>query len=135
MIEIANIFDEESLREHMRYVYFAAANSDERPMKYSLTEHAERDVIYKAARWHHRTKGSTLVANWVACPDCARAIVLAGISTVVCHQQCMDRTPDRWREMVDLGLFILKQGGVEVRQWSGTVGRVDNLNNGEIWQP
>ena len=170
MIEIANIFDEASLRKYMLEAYLSAVNSDdksthngavlvrlndslcygwnhfldgfgefpqhhERPMKYSLTEHAERDVIYKAVCCGFRTKGSTMVANWVACPDCARAIVLAGIDTVVCHRECMDRTPDRWSEMVDLGLFILKQGGVEVVQWSGTVGRVDNLNNGEVWQP
>jgi dCMP deaminase len=104
-------------------------------MKYNLVEHAERDVIYKAARLHVKTKGTTMVANWVACPDCARAIVLAGIHTVVCHRECMDRTPDRWREMVNLGLFMLRQGGVEVYQWSGLVGRVENLNNGKIWHP
>jgi dCMP deaminase len=168
--EIANIWDEESLRDKMRLAYTVAANSTdrsghmgallvrvnesvcmgwnhfvkgfgefpehhERPMKYNLTEHAERDVIYKAAHMRIKTKGTTMVANWVACPDCARAIVLAGIHTVVCHRECMDRTPDRWREMVNLGLFMLKQGDVEVVQWSGTVGRIENLNNGKIWHP
>ena len=47
----------------------------ERPFKYWVTEHAERDVILKAAAKGIRTEGLTLVANWVACPDCARAIV------------------------------------------------------------
>jgi dCMP deaminase len=168
--EIANIFDETTLRNIMRRTYRLANWSGdiltrngatlvrlqeelccgwnhfvegfgefpehhERPMKYNLTEHAERDVIYKAALLHIKTKGTTMVANWAACPPCARAIVLAGISTVVCHRECMDRTPDRWREEIDLGLFILKQGNVEVVQWSGTVGRVENLNNGKIWHP
>jgi dCMP deaminase len=107
----------------------------DRPLKYSLTEHAERDVIFKAAREQLRTRGNTMVANWVACPDCARAIVIAGISTVICHKQCMDRTPPRWEEMVNLGLDMLKRGGVQVIQWDGKVGRVSNLNNGEMWSP
>ena len=107
----------------------------ERPLKYSLTEHAERDTILEAARLGRATQGTTMVANWIACPDCARAIFLAGIKTVVCHKQCMDRTPPRWKEMVDLGLEILRRGGVELIQWDGNVGRVKNLNNGEIWWP
>lgn len=107
----------------------------ERPMKYDVTEHAERAVILKAARKGISLKGLTLVANWVACPDCARAIVLAGISTVVCHKECQDRTPERWRRQVELGLEIMKHGGVEVISWSGKIGGVKNLNNGKWWEP
>jgi dCMP deaminase len=107
----------------------------ERPFKYSVTEHAERDVIYKAANVGVACQGKTMIANWVACPECARAIKLAGIKLVICHKECMDRTPDRWAEMVALGLSILKKGGVELVQWSGKVDRVQNLNNGEIWEP
>jgi dCMP deaminase len=112
----------------------------ERPLKYEVTEHAERDVIFKAAKMGIRTEGLTLVANWVACPDCARAIVCAGIKQVICHKECQDRTnnlrPDGsgWKESVALGLNILKKGGVEVIEWSGHVG-IENLNNGEIWMP
>jgi len=107
----------------------------ERPLKYSLTEHAERAVIYRAASKGVCTKGLTMVANWVACPDCARGIVLAGIRRVVCHKQCMDRTPPRWKEMIDLGLEMCEKNGVEVVQWDGLVEGIFNLNNGETWQP
>jgi deoxycytidylate deaminase len=107
----------------------------ERPLKYSLTEHAERAALYDAARKHVRTKGLTMIANWVACPDCARGIVLAGIRRVICHKQCMDRTPSRWKEMVDLGLEMMEKNGVEVIQWDGLVESVFNLNNGEVWSP
>jgi len=115
----------------------------ERPLKYSLTEHAERAAIYKAARKGERLEGMTMVANWVACPDCARAIVWSGIKRVICHKQCMDRTPPRWKEMVDLGLEILTENRmhpVEVIQWDGSVKdvtgmEVPNLNSGEFWYP
>jgi dCMP deaminase len=107
----------------------------ERPLKYNLTEHAERDVIYRAAYHGVRTRGLTMIANWVACPDCARGIVLAGIRRVICHKQCMDRTPPRWKELVDLGLEMFEKNNVPVYQWDGEVGEVTNLNNGEIWYP
>ncbi|MHC4301398.1 MAG: hypothetical protein ACYS7Y_29370 [Planctomycetota bacterium] len=110
----------------------------ERPFKYNVTEHAERAVIYDAAYHGVCTRGLTMIANWVACPDCARGIVLPGIRRVVCHKQCMDRTPPRWDEMVNLGLEMCTDNEVnpvEVIQWDGTVGGVDNLNNGEIWYP
>lgn len=105
----------------------------ERPLKYSLTEHAERDVIYKAARCGIYTSGATMVGHWVACPDCARAIVEADIDRVVCHRQCMERTPERWEDMILLGLEILKRGDVELVAYDGKVG-IDNLNGGEIWR-
>ena len=107
----------------------------ERPLKYSITEHAERDVIYKASDVCVSLNRCILVCPWVACPDCARAIVLCGIKDVICHKQCMSRTPERWNEMVNLGLDILHAGGVEVKMWSGNVELVKNLNNGEIWYP
>ena len=107
----------------------------ERPFKYWVTEHAERDVILTAAKHGLSTEGMWMAANWVACPDCARAIVLAGITRVFTHKQCQDRTPERWDEMVSAGLDILRWGGVEVVLFDGKIGGVDNLNNGEIWYP
>jgi len=107
----------------------------ERPLKYSVTEHAERDVLLKAASFGVCTSGKTMVANWAPCPDCARAIYIAGVTRVICHEECMARTPARWAEMVNLGLEILAKNNVELVRWSGKVGRVENLNNGEIWYP
>lgn len=107
----------------------------ERPFKYAITEHAERDVILKAARAGIKTEGLTMVAHWVCCPDCARAIVEAGISQVICHKACMDRDRPDWKPMVDAGLEILRRGGVELVVWDGVIGGVTNLNGGVVWNP
>lgn len=109
--------------------------SYKRPRKYAVTEHAERACIYDAVKRCIDIKGLLMVANWVACPDCARAILLSGIGAVMCHKQCMEKTPEHWKEQVDLGLKILTDGGVAVHQWDGEVGGVEALMNGEVWYP
>ena len=55
----------------------------ERPAKYLWTEHAERNAIYNAARIGVSLKGSRIYVNRVPCPECARAIIQAGINEVV----------------------------------------------------
>jgi len=106
----------------------------ERPFKYLVTEHAERAALYEAARKGIKTQGLTLVSNWVACPDCARGIVLAGIACVITHKQCQDKTPARWKEQVEMGLDIIRKD-CDLVVWDGKVDKVDNLKNGEIWYP
>lgn len=107
----------------------------ERPRKYQVTEHAERMVIYNSAKRGICTKGLIMVCPWACCPDCARAIVLAGIPLVVAHKQIYDKTPDRWREEIDVGLEILEGGGVTYNLLDSEIGGVENLFNGEVWYP
>jgi len=107
----------------------------ERPRKYKITEHAERAAIYKAALLGISLNGRTMVYSWTCCPDCARAIVLSGIKLVVGHLQAFDRTPERWREEMDLGIEILESGGVSHMLYDGKIGEAQNLFNGEIWYP
>ncbi len=107
----------------------------ERPRKYKVTEHAERAAIYKAARAGISTSGLTMVCPWACCSDCARGIILAGIPLVVAHQRAFDMTPERWREEVDIGIEILRGSGVEYVLYSGEIGEVENLFNGEVWRP
>lgn len=106
-----------------------------RPRKYKVTEHAERAAIYRAARHGKATLGLTLICPWASCPDCARAIVLAGIKEVIGHKQAFDRTPDRWREEIEIGFEILKGGGVKYTFYDGRIGDIENLFDGEIWYP
>jgi dCMP deaminase len=89
-----------------------------RGQKLALVEHAERNVIYEAARAGLATKGATMYATWYACVECARAIVAAGVVRVVGCRELLDATPERWREAVDAGLATLSRSGVRC-DWIG----------------
>lgn len=126
------------LRDSNRFPAAALAcnpANHERPRKYAFTEHAERAVIYKAATYGISTRGLIMVCPWACCAECARAIVMSGITKVVAHKQAFDMSPPRWQQPITEGLEILAAGGVEHELWDGKVGGVENLFNGEVWTP
>jgi dCMP deaminase len=106
-----------------RLVYAANVPPPGTPREaYDRYEHAERAAIYKAAAAGVPTAGATLYAPWFACPECARAIILAGIAEVV-GLVALDRaTPERWRAAVADGLAVLHAGGVGTRWVADRVG-------------
>jgi dCMP deaminase len=86
----------------------------ERPLKYMWTEHAERAVIYSAARSGIATRGLTMVCVWAACADCARAIVLSGIKELIRHRVPQhDARPD-WNASIEVADQILIENGVSI---------------------
>ena len=107
----------------------------ERPIKYKYVEHAERNLIYKAAKHGIPTEGKTLYCTWYACADCARAIIQAGIKKVVGHQFMIDNTPEHWRESIDEAFKMLEEAVVECIYVPGDVGDVEILFNGELVRP
>jgi dCMP deaminase len=82
----------------------------QRPMKYAYIEHAERNVIYHAAKMGMPTKHATLYCPWFACADCARAIICAGITEVI----GLAHVPAHgsWQESCDRGDEMLREAGV-----------------------
>ena len=46
-------------------------------------EHAERNLVYYAAKYGIRLKGAELYVTHAPCPDCARSLLLAGVSKVM----------------------------------------------------
>jgi deoxycytidylate deaminase len=103
-VAAANVYPLASWRRH-----------GEPPSKYAYIEHAERAAIYKAAQAGYTTAGSTLYVVWFACPDCARAIIAAGVSTVVGSLHARVATPERWEKDVSLGESMLRDAGVNTR--------------------
>lgn len=87
----------------------------ETPQKYAAMEHAERAAIYAAAKCGWKTNGATMYALWFACPDCARAIINAGVAEVIGHIAPRQQTPDRWMEQVLAGEKMLRDAGVAMR--------------------
>jgi len=100
--------------------------------KADIIEHAERAAIYKAAACGYATAGGVLYAPWFACPDCARAIVLAGIREVVGLNSLRLATPERWLWPITVGDAILRSGGVGVRLVDGETGVVIRFNGGDL---
>jgi dCMP deaminase len=109
----------------------------ERPAKYKWIEHAERVAILKAACQGVATEGATLYCPWFACPDCARAIIFAGITKVIGHRQAMDRK--LWADDIEIGNTMLDEHGVIREYFDGPVFDKDNYTiirfDGQLWTP
>lgn len=107
-------------------------NHAEAPSKYTYIEHAERAVIYGAARHGVATCGAVMYCPWFACPDCARAIIAAGITRVVGSQLLRGLTPERWRLQVQIGDGMLQEAGVEVQMVTEPLGVTIRFDGREV---
>lgn len=116
------------------YNYFPSGVTPytERAKKMARIEHAERNAIFAAAREGLKTERATLYAPWFACADCSRAIIQAGITTVIGHKEIWEKTPERWRESTDVGLEMLREAGVKIKYISSHFGITVKFN-GEFW--
>lgn len=89
----------------------------ERPLKYKFFEHAERNAIYLAARAGTALKGATAYIHpWPPCPDCARALIQAGISEIVVPTTTV---PIRWLEDIRVAQEMLREAGVNLKTLEG----------------
>lgn len=108
--------------------------SDERwvrPGKYLRVEHAERAVIFQAAKEGKSTDGGVLYAVWAACADCARAVIGAGIQTVVTHKFPGYEGNDQWKESIRVAKEMFREAGVNLYYWEGRVGKKILFNGRE----
>ena len=85
-----------------------------RPAKYLWTEHAERNAIYDAALRGMITRGMTMYCPWVACADCGRAIVAAGIERVVGHKHARMAARADWATSIAVADEMFAEAGVEI---------------------
>lgn len=96
--------------------------------KLTYTEHAERNVIYSAAREGIKTAGLTMFCSWSACAECARAIIQAGIVEVVTH--ILPGVPhSKWDTSIAAGMEMLHEAGVIVRRIDG---KLDPTNRHKV---
>lgn len=89
----------------------------ESPLKYEYTEHAERAVIYKCAKQGHATDGTIMICPWYACGPCARAIVSAGVRTVIGHRPMYDFANHhyentKWADSIMHGFEMFDNAGI-----------------------
>jgi dCMP deaminase len=107
----------------------------ERPLKYQIVEHAERNSLYKAASLGIATYDMVMVSPWAACTDCARAIIQCGVRKLITHKQAADLDPSSWRESIAMAFVMLKEADVEVEFYDGVIGGKPILHSGEVFHP
>ncbi len=107
----------------------------QQPLKYKIVEHAERDVLYDATREGVPTEGLTMVCPWAPCTDCARAIIQCGIKKLITHKQAFDRSPEFWKQDIEIALTILQEAGIEHVAYDGKIGAEGVLHSGVLWNP
>jgi dCMP deaminase len=88
-----------------------------RPAKYLWIEHAERNAICNAARAGTATEECTIYVEIMPCMDCARAIVQAGIKSVVVSAERMSQYSSQYYdEHFGLVEVLFGEAGVSVRR-------------------
>lgn len=90
--------------------------------KHVYLNHAERDVIYKAASKGIATKGLTVVMPWLPCIPCANAVISAGIKHLIIHKQMVERTAEKWQDELRNAVQIMKEAGITITAYDGKVG-------------
>lgn len=67
---------------HSTFGITLTADMKKRPEKYDWIEHAERNAIFRAARYGTCLLGTTMHLPGFPCVECARAIAQSGITTL-----------------------------------------------------
>lgn len=107
----------------------------ERPYKYDITEHSERNAIYNAARVGIKLKNCRIYVPWHPCSNCARALVQCGITEVIIHKEFPTNLNQKWLDNQNIAGQLLKQGNVKLRMWSGSIPKISSILNGEEFDP
>lgn len=84
----------------------------DRPEKYIWTEHAERNAIYNAAKVGVPLHGCTAYVTMFPCPDCARALIQAGIKELHCPKP--DLNHPTYGESFKSSMLMFEECGVLV---------------------
>lgn len=102
------------------------------PLKYEYVEHAERNLIYAAAKAGIATAGCTMYCPWFACADCARAIIQSGIICVVGHDNPLHKKAIHWIDKVARADEMLTEAGVMIVRIKANFPKIRIRFDGEI---
>lgn len=84
-----------------------------RPLKYSYTEHAERNAIYNCARMGIKTEGATIFVTLFPCDECARAIIQSGLKSIVFDKNIVvPELLERWDTKFQMSYEMLEEAGI-----------------------
>lgn len=106
-----------------------------RPLKYNFIEHAERNVVYLAAKYGISLNNKTMYVPWFACSDCARSIICSGVKRVCGHKRMLDATPPHWKESISHAMTMLKEADIQMDLIEEKLNIEPIRFNGELWVP
>ena len=86
----------------------------QRPLKYKITEHAERNAIYNAARCGIVLNNCRIYVPWHPCSDCARGIIQCGIKSVILdpNYKMDDGLMKRWEDDIAISKILFLEAKV-----------------------
>ena len=108
---------------------------DQKPKKDAISNHAERAVVYKAAKEGIKTSGLTMIMPWAPCFPCANSIIYSGVKKLVCHKQMVDRTPQDWAPELEEAFKLLKLNKVKIVMYDGKIGKCKGFMRRDHWEP
>jgi|SRR3989344_8581997 len=108
---------------------------DQKPLKDAISNHAERAVVFKAAKEGIKTSGSEMIMPWIPCFPCANAIIYSGVKTLISHKQMTDKTPQDWIPELEKAIKLLNLNGIKILMYDGKIGNCKGFMRKEHWEP
>jgi len=96
----------------------------QRPTKYLITEHAERNAIYNAARHGIRLEGTKIYLHFnpIPCARCTRAIIQSGITEVIGIDKEFSGVGSQWEEDLKRAKEMLNYAEIKITTISAPKG-------------
>lgn len=85
----------------------------DRPVKYKLIQHAEKNALDYCSRKGIPTEGMTMAVSTFPCSICAGSMISAGIKRVVSVEPSAEFRV-RWGEEIDFAKAMFAEAGVQV---------------------
>ena len=104
----------------------------ERPLKYLLVSHSERNAIDQAAKMGTSSlEGAKLYTFGVPCVECAKGIIQVGIKEVITHKQ-WEQVSAKWGEQQKWTRQMFVESGVLLRTVDGPINmHIHTILNGK----
>jgi dCMP deaminase len=103
------------------------------PEKYLYIQHAERNALYNAGMG-----ANVLVCPWIACNECAKAMIHAGVERIVTHKQRMDlgyKVGSDWQSSCEAGFKMFEEAGITI-EYIDHVFNIEPIRvGGVLWTP
>lgn len=105
----------------------------DRPLKYEMIEHAERNACYNATLIGVSLKNCVMYTNGIPCSDCARAVIQSGIKEVVVDSRWHNKNDAKWKASCKISLEMFDEVGVKIRYWDGDIMDIVKFRHGKIF--